>query len=89
MGTHGLLCFIILGQCYAAYNQWDSYPDGLGKDVINFILGLTPEEYVTMACLVAKITWVDYKSTPSPKLQEHYQMLDFADLSVSNKSLEG
>jgi hypothetical protein len=88
MGTRGLLGFIILGQRYATYNHWDSYPEGLGKDIVNFILGLTPEDYTAMARLVAEITWVDSESAPSPELQERYQKLGFADLSVSNRSLE-
>ena len=88
MGTRGLLGFIILGRRYAAYNHWDSYPEGLGQDIINFILSLTPEDYATMAALVADITWVDSKSAPSPELQERYQKLGFTDLKVSFQNPE-
>ena len=88
MGTCGLLGFIILGQRYATYNHWDSYPNGLGKNIVEFILSLTPEDYNTMALLVTQITWVDSESTPSPELQERYQKLGFADLSVSSCSPE-
>ncbi|KIM38707.1 hypothetical protein M413DRAFT_447659 [Hebeloma cylindrosporum] len=88
MGTRGLLGFIIRGQRHAAYNHWDSYPDGLGKAIVEFILSLTPEEYATMARLVAEITWVDLDSKPSPELQAHYQSLGFSDTGVSNQTLE-
>ncbi|KAF8956781.1 hypothetical protein BDZ97DRAFT_1763463 [Flammula alnicola] len=88
MGTCGLLGFIILGQRHAAYNHWDSYPHGLGKNVVEFILSLTPEDYATMARLVAEITWVDPESKPSFELQERYQKLGFADTKVSNGSLD-
>ena len=88
MGTRGLLGFIILGQRYATYNHWDSYPNGLGKNIVEFILSLTPEDYNTMALLVTQITWVDSESTLSPELQERYQKSGFADLSVSSCSPE-
>ena len=88
MGTRGLLGFIILGRCRGAYNHWDSYPDGLGKDIVNFILRLKPENYATMARRVAGITWVNYKSKPSPELQKHYRKLGFFDTNVGNQTLE-
>ena len=52
MGTCGLLGFIFLGQRHAAYNHLDSYPDGLGVNIVDFILSLKPEDYATMARLV-------------------------------------
>lgn len=88
MGTRGLLGFIILGQRHAAYNHWDSYPNALGMDIVAFISSLTPEDYATMAHLVADITWADSKSKPSPELQENYRKLGFSDTRVSNQSLE-
>lgn len=88
MGTHGLLGFIIFGQRHAAYNHWDSYPQGLGEEIINFILSLKPEDYATMARLVAEITWVDSESKPSPELQEYYQKLGFSSTRVSKQTTE-
>ena len=41
-----------------------------------------------MARLVAEITWVEWRSKPSPELQERYQKVGFADLSVSHQSSE-
>ena len=88
MGTHGLLGFFILGWHRSMYNHYDAYPDSLGKDIIDFILSLTLKDYSIIAHLIAEITWVEWHSKPSPKLQECYQKLGFADLSVSNQSLE-
>jgi hypothetical protein len=88
MGTRGLLGFIILSQRHAAYNHCDSYPDYLGKNIAKFILSLKPEDYATMARLVAEITWVHFESKPSPELQERYQKLGFADTRFSRGSLE-
>ena len=89
MGTHGLLGFIIRGQRHSAYTHYDGYPEGLGKGIVEFILNLTPEDYATMARLVADITWVDdWHSTPSPELQARYQKLGFtADLSIIDSPL--
>ena len=88
MGTRGLLGFITLGQRHSAHNYYYSYPKGLGKDIVDFILSLTPEDFSTMARLVAEITWVEWRSKPSPELQERYQKSGFADLNVSKQSPE-
>lgn len=88
MGTRGLLGFISFGQRHAAYNHWDSYPEGLGGQIVNFILSLKHEDYARMARLVAGITWVDSKSKPSPELQEYYQNLGFCSTRVSNQTPE-
>lgn len=37
MGTRGLLGFVADGQLKAAYNHFDSYPAGLGSDVLAFV----------------------------------------------------
>ena len=88
MGTRGLLGFIILSQRRAAYNHSDSYPDYLGRNIVKFILSLTPEDYATMALRVAELTWVDWNSKPSPELQEYYQKLGFADTRFIKGGLE-
>jgi hypothetical protein len=88
MGTRGLFGFIILGQRHAAYNNCDSYPDYLGKHIVKFILSLTPEDYATMARLVADITWVDSESKASPELQERYHKLGFSDTRYTDGGLE-
>jgi len=82
MGTRGLLGFIIRGQRHSAYTHYDGYPEGLGQEIVEFILNLTPEDYATMARLVADITWVDWHSTVSPELEERYQKLGYADLTM-------
>ena len=55
MGTRGLIGLIIAGKRHAAYNQFDSYPDGLGRDVVKFILSLTPEQWDEMAASLMEI----------------------------------
>ncbi len=37
MGTRGFIGFVINGQEKIAYNHWDSYPAGLGADMLSFL----------------------------------------------------
>lgn len=37
MGTRGLFGFYYKGKYYVVYNHFDSYPEGLGSDIINEI----------------------------------------------------
>ncbi|KAH7410807.1 hypothetical protein BKA64DRAFT_661851 [Cadophora sp. MPI-SDFR-AT-0126] len=88
MGTRGLLGFIIKGKRHGAYNHFDSYPSGLGQDIVAFILGLIDEEIKTMAARVAEITWVSRTSPPTKEQQEYYESLDFSNLRVSEQRLD-
>ena len=44
MGTRGYRVYRFRGRYYALYNHWDSYPEGLGADLIATI-PTDPEEY--------------------------------------------
>ncbi|KAF8901854.1 hypothetical protein CPB84DRAFT_907828 [Gymnopilus junonius] len=82
MGTHGLWGFIIASRRYACFSCYDSYPVGLGADVVKFILSLEPEDYEEMAELVDDITWLSEaraESKPPVEIQEKYVKLGFAD----------
>jgi hypothetical protein len=56
MGTRGLIGLIIAGKRHAVYNHFDSYPDGLGRDVVRFIISLTKEEIEELINLLEEIT---------------------------------
>jgi hypothetical protein len=88
MGTRGLLGLIIQAQRHAAYNHWDSYPEGLGKDIVKFILSLEPKDYAIMEHNFRDIEWVKEETTPTPELQKYYSELGFADLEVDTRSLD-
>jgi hypothetical protein len=88
MGTRGLLGLIIQAQRHAAYNHWDSYPEGLGKDIVEFILSLEPKDYAIMERNLRDIEWVKEETTPTPELQKYYSELGFADLEVDTKILD-
>ncbi len=40
MGTRGLVGFVIDGEVKASYNHYDSYPDAVGQDALNFARGM-------------------------------------------------
>lgn len=40
MGTRGIVGLIIDTQIKASYNHFDSYPSGLGLDVVKFVKGI-------------------------------------------------
>ncbi|TAQ87032.1 hypothetical protein B7494_g4649 [Chlorociboria aeruginascens] len=88
MGTNGLIGLITRGARHAAFNMYDSYPTGLGQDIVAFLLALKPEEYSEMDRLISAITWVDRKSTPPVELQERYEKAGFSDLQVSRQRLD-
>lgn len=57
MGTRGLFGFIIDSRRRAIYNNNDSYPDGLGYDVVSFILKVKPKDYALWIEGLRKVTW--------------------------------
>lgn len=56
MGTRGLLGFIIRAQRHAAYNHYDSYPEGLGVGIVKFLLSLEPEDIAEMDRKLREVT---------------------------------
>lgn len=58
MGTRGLIGFIIKGVRKAAYNNNDSYPSGLGNDIVRFISSLTEEEIIDMQAKVEAVSTI-------------------------------
>ncbi|OCK75657.1 hypothetical protein K432DRAFT_408824 [Lepidopterella palustris CBS 459.81] len=67
MGTNGLLGFIIAGRRRASYNHYDSYPTGLGENIMKFILGLNAEQ---KAIMVQRLQQVFYPVQPDPSIYD-------------------
>lgn len=40
MGTRGLYGVVVNGEVKASYNHFDSYPNGLGRDIVKFVKGI-------------------------------------------------
>ena len=57
MGTRGLVGFISKGVRKGTYNHFDSYPSGLGDDIIKFILACSDEELKEMASKVEQVSF--------------------------------
>ena len=87
MSTRGAVGVKVGGKYKVTYNHCDSYPEGLGKEVVDFC------QVVQEAGLwdqfkkrFNEVELVDENSVPSPELQKKYRR--FANLGVSNETLE-
>lgn len=83
MGTRGAFGFYHNGEDKIAYNQHDSYPDGLGEDVVTFIQETGIEKLQQIA---SRIQLVDSKQKPTPEQIEHCK--PWTDLGVSTGSTD-
>lgn len=81
MGTRGLSGFVIDGEVKAQYQQFDSYPSGVGTDVVAAIQSgkITPDA-------VRSIVLVDGDSKPTKAQAE--RLAQFANTNVSTGSLD-
>ncbi|KAI9709320.1 MAG: hypothetical protein M1820_003440 [Bogoriella megaspora] len=89
MGTRGLIGFKSKGRRRATYNHFDSYPSGLGADIVKFLLSLTPDQWEKMIEQTNKIHWIrtDENESVEPELQEKYSKLGFSDTTVGKRDL--
>ena len=83
MGTRGLYGFRKNGKDKVTYNHWDSYPEGLGIEVIRFCNRHSIEG---LRNLYDKIVLIDEESTPTPKQIEWAKEHGLYDPTVSNRS---
>jgi len=83
MGTRGAYGFRINEEDRVNYVQFDSYPSGLGKEVMSYVVQ-TP--VAQMKKIATRIVLVHPDSTPSRELIQRYRK--YADLGVSEQSYE-
>lgn len=83
MGTRGALGFRYGDTDKVAYNHFDSYPSGLGIEVVKTIRKWNDEQ---LAGAAARIEMFDPEVPPTAAQKERYA--DMADLAVSNRSLD-
>ena len=43
MGTRGAFGFLVDGETKVTYNHWDSYPSGLGQDLVDTLTEILDE----------------------------------------------
>lgn len=82
MGTRGAWGFRFKDKDKLTYNHWDSYPDGLGVDVITAIKDHNDER---LAGTAMRLIVIDGETPPTEKEQHRYASV--ADLNVSDQSL--
>lgn len=86
MGTRGAFGFLIDGQTKATYNHADSYPDGLGQDVVDYIEQMIrglPEDPVT---LLAKVRALQPVPDRAPTPDEIKRLAPWTNLGVGGQS---
>lgn len=86
MGTRGALGFRLNKKDYVSYNHWDSYPSGLGNDVVNALKTLTEGSLKDLKEQVGKIRLIDMETPPTKEDIELCENMGTVDLTVSESS---
>ncbi len=85
MGTRGAVGFRLDGKDYVAYNHFDSYPEGLGVEVLRDIKELLKGTGLnSLPALVKRLKVFSENKKPTKK--DIKALAKYTDLSVSNKS---
>lgn len=64
MGTRGLYGVVVNGEVKASYNHFDSYPSGLGVDIVKFVQGI--EDVSDVIEQAQNLTLVNEREEPTP-----------------------
>lgn len=83
MGTRGFVGFVVDGQQKIAYNHWDSYPGGLGTDVLDW-LRFAAQDVDNLRELVRGLRVVTRDEEPTDEDIE--RLGRYADLNVDGES---
>lgn len=87
MSTRGALGFKLNEKYYVAYNHFDSYPKGLGQEVVDIVSSIVKEKGLKkLKNNVAKIRLVNEQDTPTINDIEKYK--HSANTDVDNKSFD-
>lgn len=87
MGTRGALGVFIDGKTKATYNHFDSYPDGLGEDVVAAVRRILDDPARGMDWLKTKARAIQMWPDHTPATPELISRLRaYADTSVSTQS---
>lgn len=80
MGTRGAITFVSNGVEKATYNHWDSYPSGLGADVLNWLRS-NDWDLSTVRTQVDALLMVDDQAEPTAEERERFAQ--YANSNVS------
>lgn len=85
MGTRGLMAFAYDGEVKGMYNHFDSYPQGLGEDLVNFILSKSGD-FDEVKDLFKNLVAVDEEQAPTE--DQKLALLRYYDPKVSTGSTD-
>lgn len=83
MGTRGAFGFVIKGEEKIGYNQYDSYPEGRGVDVLKFLRAADLE---VVRNLAERLEVIDDNTPPTP--EQVKALAPWTNLSVSGQSTD-
>lgn len=88
MSTRGEVGIILKGEYKGLYNHSDSYPGGLGEEVVAFIKAVnkTKTGWARLKRNMHKVITIDRNIKPTAEEIERYKQ--YANLNVSNQSYE-
>ena len=78
MGTRGAIGFVLDGKWYVTYNHFDSYPSGLGMEVLEFCKSV--EDWEILKQRVKNLTLVDEEIPVPEDLIEKYSCYGQTDV---------
>lgn len=85
MGTRGLFGFYYRGKFYVVYNHWDSYPEGLGAQIVAELKRAVQAN--RLGEWIQLLEHLKIVSSTVPPTQEDIEKLrPYTDLKVSNQS---
>lgn len=85
MGTRGLFGFYYKGKYYLAYNHWDSYPTGLGANIVEQIKEAIREgSFEQWTKLLDNIVIVDMSKEPTE--EDIKKLSKYTNLGASSQS---
>jgi hypothetical protein len=86
MGTRGSAGFIYQEEVKLGYNQFDSYPDGLGRDVLGIVSKINKEDgWEKLKNNVLKLKDIGRDTITDDELLKRYEK--YSNLSVSEQKL--
>ena len=87
MGTRGAVGVRFEDKIYATYNHFDSYPDGLGADMVAFCQKLSKEQLEVLKERFKHVVLVDEQTDkPTPEDQKKYVEAGFYDDRVGHQT---
>lgn len=86
MGTSGNMAFVADGKTKAGYVHFDSYPSGLGADVLDWLHEALNEQTGKALTQVRNLVVVNDETTPTPEQIEALKR--YANTRVSSKQLD-